>query len=52
MLEIPDELTAEDKIKVIKQPAQQPRKSAANDANRPAIKSTISQKLLPNQQIN
>ena len=38
------------KTKIIKQPVQQPRKSAANDAARTAIKPTIPQKPLPNQQ--
>jgi hypothetical protein len=38
------------KTKVIKQPVQQPSKSAANDAARTAIKPTAPQKPLPNQQ--
>jgi hypothetical protein len=38
------------KTKGIKQPVQQTSKSAANDAVRTAIKSTVSQKPLPNQQ--
>ena len=38
------------KTKVIKQPAQQPRKPAANDAARTAIKPITPQKPLPNQQ--
>ena len=40
------------KTKVIKQPVQQPRKSAANDAARTVIKLITPQKLLPNQQIS
>ena len=40
------------KTKVIKQPIQQPRKPAVNDAARNAIKPTIPQKPLPNQQIS
>jgi hypothetical protein len=39
------------KTKVIKQPVQQARKSAANDAVRTAIKPISPQKPLPNQQI-
>jgi hypothetical protein len=38
------------KTKVIKQPLQQPRKSAANDAVRTAIKPISPQKPLSNQQ--
>jgi hypothetical protein len=38
------------KTKVIKQPAQQPRKPAANDAVRTAIKPVTPQKPLSNQQ--
>ena len=38
------------KTKVIKQPIQQPRKSAANDAVRTALKPITPQKPLPNQQ--
>jgi hypothetical protein len=38
------------KIKVIKQPVQQPSKSTANDAVRTAIKPTAPQKSLSNQQ--
>ena len=38
------------KTKIVKQPAQQPSKSAANDAPRTAIKPTAPQKPLPNQQ--
>ena len=40
------------KTKVIKQPIQQPRKPAVNDAARNAINPTIPQKPLPNQQIS
>ena len=40
------------KTKIIKQPAQQISKSTANDAVRTAIKPTIPQKPLPNQQIS
>ena len=40
------------KTKVIKQPAQQTRKPAANDAARTAIEPTAPQKPLPNQQIS
>ena len=39
------------KTKIIKQPAQQISKSTANDAVRTAIKPTIPQKPLSNQQI-
>ena len=38
------------KTKIIKQPAQQPRKPAANDAARTAIKPITPQKPLPHQQ--
>ena len=38
------------KTKIIKQPVQQPRKSAANDAARTIIKPITPQKPLPNQQ--
>ena len=38
------------KIKVIKQPIQQPSKPAANDAVRTVIKPITPQKPLPNQQ--
>ena len=40
------------KTKVIKQPAQQPSKPAANDAVRAAINPISPQKPLPNQQIS
>ena len=40
------------KTKVIKQPAQQPSKSAAKDAARTAINPITPQKPLPNQQIS
>ena len=40
------------KIKIIKQPVQQPSKSAANDAVRTAIKPITPQKPLPHQQIS
>jgi hypothetical protein len=40
------------KTKVIKQPAQQPRKPAASDSVRTAIKPTTPQKPLSNQQIS
>jgi hypothetical protein len=40
------------KTKVVKQPVQKTSKPAANDAARTAIKPTISQKPLPNQQIS
>ena len=40
------------KIKIIKQPVQQPSKPAANDAVRTTIKPITHQKLLPNQQIS
>ena len=40
------------KTKIITQPLQQPRKFAANDAARTAIKPITPQKPLPNQQIS
>jgi hypothetical protein len=40
------------KSKIIKQPVQQPGKLSSNDAVRTAIKPTIPQKPLPNQQIS
>tara|TARA_B110000046_G_scaffold149653_1_gene157851 strand:+ start:126 stop:311 length:186 start_codon:yes stop_codon:yes gene_type:complete len=40
------------KTKIIKQPVQQPRKPAANDVARTAIKPNAPQKPLPNQQIS
>ena len=40
------------KTKIIKQPAQQTSKPAANDTVQTVIKPTTPQKLLPNQQIS
>jgi hypothetical protein len=40
------------KTKIIKQPAQQTSKTAANDAARTTIKPITAKKPLPNQQIN
>ena len=40
------------KTKIIKQPVQQPRKPAANDAVRTAINPIAPQKPLPNQQVS